>query len=797
MVRRIVIAFACAAAALGELAYQKPHKQVLDVLNAPLPPFVFVNPPATHVLLAQIQGYPSIADVAEPFIGLAGLRINPKTNSQRLIFYNYEMRLKPVEGGVETTLALPASPRLSMPQWSPDGKSFAFTNTKRDAVELYVGDTSGKVRRVAGVVLNGVMGSPFMWTDNRTLLVRTVLPGRSKPSTPSAVPSGPIVQEARGQSGPVRTYQDMLESPHDEELFDYYATTQLVTLDTVTARATPIGKPGVYAAASLSPDARYLLVTRVERPYSYLHYYTVFPRHIEVWNRAGKCVHTLARLPLADNVPIEGVQTGPRNAQWLATEPATLLWTEALDQGDPRRKVPHRDRLLRMRAPFTGEPVEVTRTEHRLQSMQALEGGPRVLVSDYDRNRRWVRTILIDTAQPGVPGRQIWSRSISERYKDPGQPVLRRLANGHSAVRLHQKAIFLSGPGGTPQGDRPFLDRMSLDTLTTERLFQSGAAEFDNFIALASDDGSRIITRHESPKDAPNYYLRTSSGQKTAITTYTDHTPQLRRIRKQLVRYKRPDGVDLSFTLYLPPDYKDGTRVPAIVYAYPLEFTDSGVAGQVVGSPQRFTALSGISHLFCLLAGYAVLDNASIPIVGDPQTQNNTYIEQLTASAKAAIEKGVELGVVDPDRVGLIGHSYGAFMTANLLAHTDFFKAGVARSGAYNRTLTPFGFQKERRTYWEAPELYSKMSPFTYAHKINEPLLLIHGQKDDNPGTFPIQSERMYQAVRGNGGTVRYVALPHEGHGYLARESVEHTLWEMITWFDKYVKNATLSVSSR
>jgi dipeptidyl aminopeptidase/acylaminoacyl peptidase len=352
----------------------------------------------------------------------------------------------------------------------------------------------------------------------------------------------------------------------------------------------------------------------------------------------------------------------------------------------------------------------------------------------------------------------------------------------------------LSGAGATPEGERPFLDRFDLVTGKTERLFRSDADCYESVVALLDEAGTRVLTRRESPSEPPNYYVRTLGGAAAApvaLTKFTDPTPQLRTIRKQLVRYKRADGVPLSFTLYLPPDYKPGTRLPTIVWAYPLEFDDPATAGQVTGSPQRFTMFMGASHLFLLLAGYAILDGASMPVVGDFRTVNDTYIEQIVSSAKAAIDKAVELGVTDPDRVGVGGHSYGAFMTANLLAHSDLFRAGVARSGAYNRTLTPFGFQSERRTFWEAPDLYMKVSPWAHAHKINEPLLLIHGEADNNPGTFPIQSERMYQAIRGNGGQVRLVMLPHESHGYVARESIEHVLWEMLNWFDKYVKNAS------
>jgi len=413
------------------------------------------------------------------------------------------------------------------------------------------------------------------------------------------------------------------------------------------------------------------------------------------------------------------------------------------------------------------------------------------LVRDYDRDRRWTRTFLIDINQPGQTPKLIWERSIRERYKDPGSPMMRTLANGKRIMRQSGDSIFLVGAGASQKGGFPFLDRYDLKTGKSERVFQCADGSYEVAFALLSDDGKRFLTRFESPSDPPNIFVRSvGSGEKTALTHFPDPAPQLRGITKQLVTYKRADGVQLSFTLYLPPNYKQGERLPTIVWAYPLEFNDAGTAGQVTGSPYRFTTISGISHLFLVTQGYAVLDNATMPVIGDPETMNNTYVEQIVASAKAAIDKATEMGVTDPNRVGVGGHSYGAFMTANLLAHSDLFRAGVARSGAYNRTLTPFGFQSERRTIWEAPEMYIKVSPFMQADKIKRPILLIHGMADDNSGTFPIQSERMYQAIKGNGGIVRYVQLPYEAHGYLARESTEHTLWEMVNWFDKWVKNA-------
>jgi dipeptidyl aminopeptidase/acylaminoacyl peptidase len=527
-----------------------------------------------------------------------------------------------------------------------------------------------------------------------------------------------------------------------------------------------------------------------------------FPREVEIWDLTGKLEHKVASLPLADHVPIEGVLTGPRDYQWVPTQPATLVWAEALDGGDPKTKAEFRDKLMLLRTPFSDQPQELTRFEQRFVPAGGGFGAGRGtaiewtenglgLARDYNRDRRWQRTFLLDIAQPGAQPTLIWERSIRDRYRDPGTPLTRTLPNGKRILRQQGNAIFLVGAGASPKGEFPFLDRFDLMTRKAERIFQCGDGQYESAVALLADDGTKFLTRHESPTEPPNYFVRTANGaDKQAVTNFPDPAPQLHGITKQLVTYKRADGVQLSFTLYLPANYKQSERMPTIVWAYPLEFNDAATAGQVSGSPYHFTTISGISQLFLVTQGYAVLDNATMPVVGDPETMNNTYVEQIVASAKAAIDKAVEMGVTDPERVGVGGHSYGAFMTANLLAHSDLFRAGVARSGAYNRTLTPFGFQSERRTIWEAPEMYIKVSPFMHADKIKHPILLIHGMADDNSGTFPIQSERMYQAIKGNGGIVRYVQLPYEAHGYLGRESTEHTLWEMVTWFDKWVKNA-------
>ena len=788
-----ILPLAAALALPAELTYQKPPHEILDVLNAPPPPAISVNPSRDYAILMQPLRYPPIAEVAQPMLRLAGLRIDIRTNGPHLPFYSTVFTIKRLSDASDIRVATPPGAKLGAPVWSPDGEQFAFTNTIANGIELWVGSTStGRTRRVPGVRLNAVMGAPIVWlADNRTLLLTTVPEHRGAPPAEAAAPNGPHVQESSGRSGPVVTYEDMLSTPRDEDLFDYYATAQLVYLDASTGKIAPVGKPGIFETAEPSPDGQHLLVSRVHRPYSYLHPVFRFPQIVEVWDRAGGKLYQLADLPLADRIPVQGVRTGPRAYRWRPDEPASLVWVEAMDGGNPKEKVPHRDRILTLAAPFQSQPREVFETVERFTGLEPLAKGAQALVTDYDRDKRWARTIEIGWNNPGTPnreGRVIFSRDVQDRYRDPGTPVMEPLPNGQHAILQHGDDIYLTAAGASASGDHPFLDRYNLVTQKSERLFQSGKGSYETVIALLDDAGERLLTRRESPTEYPNYYIRTGESL-TPLTKTADPTPQVRGIRKQIVSYKREDGVPLSFTLYLPPNYKDGTRLPTLLWAYPLEYNNADTAGQVSGSTDRFTQFTGAElHLLFLLHGYAVLDNAAMPVIGDPETVNNTYVQQIVMDARAAIDKAVEMGVTDRDRVGVGGHSYGAFMTANLLAHSDLFHAGVAESGAYNRTLTPFGFQTERRTLWEAEDIYLRMSPFMLADKIKTPILLIHGEADNNTGTFPVQSERMYQAIRGNGGTVRLVMLPLESHGYAGRETIEHVLWEELNWFDKYLK---------
>ena len=792
--------------------YRTPPDPLLKVMRAPLPPEVMVDPTGRTLMLIDSDPYPSIERVAEPYLKLGGVRIEPRTRARHDRSNGYGIRtcvlgvsLVDVESRVSRRLALPADGCVGELAWSPDGRRFVFENTVADHVELWVGETeTGHLRRIEGVRLSTILGTAVHWAGGSERLVAKVIPADQGPAPErSAAEAGPRISEAVAGKGESSTYEarDTLANPHEEALFDYFVAAQLVRIDLPSGKAEPIGAAGPIARVEVAPDGVHALVETLQRPYSYVTTHERFARRVDVIDvPTGRAV-TIASLPAADRVPVRGVPEGPRTLGWLSREPATLIWPEALDQGDWKVEVPHRDRVMRLRAPFTSPPEELVRTAQRFAGLAEHDGSSEAFLMELDANRRPVRVSLMDLASPMPAARTVWEYSMDERYANPGTPLFKPLPNGASVVRREGDFVFLSGAGGSEAGDRPFLDRYDLRSSTTQRQFRSEFNAYERVLHV-SDDGRRLLTLRESQTEPPNVFVRSlgepvqapADGEAVVastaapVTQTPDPTPEVRGIRRQLVNYKRKDGVDLSFTLYLPLGYQEGTRVPAVLYAYPRDFADPTQAGQVTGSQQTFTRLR--RHSLLLLAGYAVIDNTAFPIVGDPRTAYDTYLQQLVDNAQAAVDKAVEMGVVDRDRIGVTGHSHGALMTANLLAHSDLFRAGVASSGGYNKTLTPFGFQNERRSLWKAKDVYEQASTYFHADKVDEPLLIVHGEDDANPGTEPVQSPKLFQAIRGNGGTARLVMLPYEPHWYAARESNEHFTTEMLEWFDRWVKNA-------
>lgn len=787
----LILALALVPMLAAQEPYKLPPKEVVDIVDAPPTPLVSLSPAGDVMALIERESMPSIADLAEPILRIAGMRITPAYDSRQVLSFSTGLSFEDVKTRQPRRVVLPDGARFTYPSWSPDGRTMALLRYVQGGVELWKVDVAtATAKALTPAVVSSVLGAVEWASDSRHLFVTLVPEGRGPAPAPPRVPVGPEIQVSGGRQAKAATYQDLLKSAFDEALFDYYATSQLAAVDIATGELRKIGQPGIFASVSASPDRAYLLVERIHKPYSYALPAYGFARSVEVWGVDGRLVKLVADLPTGEGVPLNGVAEGPRDVDWMTHKPSTLVWAEALDGGDPKKDAPFRDRYMTLAAPFTAEAREALRLKERAAGLQYLATPGRALASQTEWKRSWRTTFLVDLDNPGAAPVKIWDLDMNDSYNDPGYPVTERLVTGERIVLQDKEWIYLSGQGSSPKGDHPFLDRMNLRTMKVERLWQCQDPAYETFVGFSGASRTRFITSCETRTDPPNYCLYDLRTRKrTALTGFKDPAPQLTGIRKERVTYKRADGLQLSGTLYLPPGYKEGTRLPVVIWAYPLEYDTSSTAGQVRGSVNRFTFFRGTSQLFFVTQGYAVLDNAEMPVVGTPETVNDTFVQQIVSNAEAAIRKLDEMGVGDPRRVGVGGHSYGAFMTANLLAHCDLFAAGIARSGAYNRTLTPFGFQSERRTLWEAPDTYIKMSPFMFADKIKTPLLMIHGMADNNSGTFPIQSERLFAALKGFGATARFVYLPCESHGYAARESVLDVLAEMFEWFDQYVKN--------
>ena len=777
----------------AQSGYKQPPADVAAIVQAAPTPSFSTSPTNEAFLLVEYNPNPGIATLAEPFLRLAGLRINPQTNCRQNTTEYTAVTVRWLVQDLSIPVQLPAGGQLTgIPAWSPDGRQIAFGIKTAVGVELWVAEAwTGKAHRVNTFYLNDVLGAPFFWMDDSEhLCARIVPPYRGPAPVVSRVPDGPAIEETTpGKLAQVSTYQDLLQNSSDEALFEYYASSQFLVVSSVNNKSRQLCEPGLYLNPSWSPDEQYLIVTTLRRPFSYSVPYGDFSRKTEIWNAQGKPLRTLVELPVTDDTPRQGVDKGPRAFRWQALYPARLLWQEALDDGDPLKKVEFRDKLMRLDAPFSAEPQEVLKTQHRLSNLQWSADKDIVLLSEYNRDRRWNTTYRLDLRQPAAKT-VLFDLSRNDAYQNPGSPVYTQVPGGDWVIAQEGDWAYFDCPGASPQGAFPRLDKINLKTGERQTVYSCRPDTYEEFVMFADKQRQQIVLRHQSHSAPPNFFkINLKSGERKALTAFKDPAPQLTGVEKRLVKYTRKDGVPLSGTLYLPPGYQPGQRLPVFLWAYPLEYSDAATAGQVRGSDNTFTFYRNDSPLFFVTQGYAVLMDATMPVVGDPETMNNTFVEQIVASGRAAIDYLADsLGIADRQRVGVGGHSYGAFMTANLLAHSSDYAFGIARSGAYNRTLTPFGFQSERRSFWEAPEVYMNVSPFAAANKIKAPLLLIHGEADNNSGTFPIQSERLFQAIKGNGGTARLVLLPHESHGYRARESVLHVLAEMFEWAEKYGK---------
>jgi dipeptidyl aminopeptidase/acylaminoacyl peptidase len=778
------------------VSYQTPVKEISDLILATPTPSISLDKNAEWMLFSERNSYPSVEELAMPEYRIAGLRLNPNNYApSRQIFIN-NFTLKNIKTNTSYPLVgLPSPLYAGNIRWNPAENKIAFTHTTQKGVDLYIIDiATKKATKINKTFLNTTLGAGVIWLNDNTLIYRAVTKPASAAPTKPLMPKGPTVQQNLGKAAPSVTYQDLIKSPFDEQLFEFFGTSQLVK--NTNGAETPIGKPAIFGSVSLSPDKNYILQETIRKPFSYLVTAGGFPSTVSITDLSGKVVKVLAELPSREGTPsgYDNTQNVQRGFDWRDDEAATITWAKPLDSGLIKKNVPFHDAVYSLTAPFNGTEKELFKTKNRFRGIQ-WGNATLALVSEGLRSKQ-TSTVNIYNPSTGKI-EELYSRNQTDAYSNPGNPVTVRNKFGRYVINPIENGtkLLLNNPvGSSEKGDLPFLAKFDLATKKNEIIWRSTPGTYEYVSEVIDPEKLVLLTRKESQKEVPNYYIKNLILRKAdqKITDFKNPYPSLEGITKEKISYKRADGVDLTGDLYLPKGYdkaKDGP-LPTLIWAYPREFNSAADAAQIRGSKDKFTTISWASPIYWVTRGYAILDNAEMPIVAkDGKKPNDTFVEQLKLNAEAAINKLSDLGVGDKNRMAVGGHSYGAFMTANLLAHTNLFAAGIARSGAYNRTLTPFGFQNEERTYWQVPQLYYEMSPFSYADKIKTPILLIHGDSDNNPGTFPINSERLFNAIKGAGGTTRFVFLPYESHSYSAKENILHMLWEQDQWLEKYVKN--------
>jgi dipeptidyl aminopeptidase/acylaminoacyl peptidase len=789
-----------AGQAPANIIYQKPPQEILDLADVERPPIPLIDPANRYLVLLRVPAFRSLSELAQPELRLAGLRINPKNHDSSRAVYGVGAAIQEIATGRSRPVSgLPASLRIEHFAFSPKGKYWSFIEAKSDGLTLWVVDlNSGAARPVTPNTLSASMGNPYLWDPDETSVYCRVRANLGPVPDSAELPTGPTIQESTGKKAPGATYEDLLKNKSDEERFEHVTRVEVrrFKFDGSSELVLPAG---LFRGLELSPDGKWLLVEEIEQPYSYFFPYVRFPYRAYITDRDGKTAVELAKKPLLDSIPIthDAVESGRRDFSWREDVPAAVVFAEAQDGGDPAKEAAQRDYVYQLAAPFTAAPRLLCATTNRFSGI--AWGDPDLaIVSDSWWKNRNSKIYQINPSGQNLAPKVLFDYSDEDLYHLPGQFATARNDFGRNTLLFSKdrRQLYLTGEGYSPEGNRPFLNEFSIASGNVTHLWRAdGVSTYESVLRILNVDGPKFLTVSQSQTQFPNLFVRdlAAAAAPAQITAFANPFKSFEGVTKQKIHYRREDGVDLSADLYLPKGYdssRDG-RLPLLMEAYPTEFKDAKAAGMVSTSPHRFVYLNWASPVFWAVRGYAVLEGAQFPIVGQGKEEpNDTYIEQLVADARAAIKAVDDMGVVDPKRAGVLGHSYGAFMVVNLLAHSDLFAAGIARSGAYNRSLTPFGFQNEERNYWEAQPVYLKMSPFNYADKIKGWLLLIHGEADNNSGTFPLQSERLFQAVKGLGGHARLVMLPYESHGYAARENVLHVLWEEDTWLEKHVKNA-------
>ena len=780
------------------ITFQKPSAAILALADFERAPAVSMDTKKEFMLLSYRSTYKTLDDLNQEEMRLGGLRINPVTNISSTITYVNNLKLQKIsDKSVMQVSGLPENAKITNISWSPNDKKIAFTNTSTTGVALWIVDVaSAKAQKITDYLLNANLGSPYNWlNDSDNLLVKMLPKNKSALiDIKKELPKGPTVSVSEGSKSQNRTYPDLLKNKIDESNFENLITSELYIVSGSGA-AKLYKNADLFLNENFSPDGKYILITTLQKPFSYIVPLNRFPQKTVVYDLSGKEIKVVNEVPLTEIMPkgFSSVRQGKRFMNWRDDKPAMLCYVEALDGGDQSQKAAFRDEVFLWNFPFVSAPVSMMKTQQRFSDV-IWGNDENVIVSDSWYDTRNTKTYLVNPSKPAANELIIFDRNSQDIYSDPGNFETQKNQFNKYVLAIENDSAFLIGDGNTKEGQFPFIESFNLKTQKTKRLYTSQLKDKkEDLLSIEDFTKGIVLVRIQSKNDYPNYFFRSINAKSlTQITSFSNPFKSIKDVYKEVIKYKRKDGVDLSGTLYLPAGYdrKIKEKLPLLIWAYPAEFKDKNSAGQNDKNPNEFTFPSYGSFIYYVTKGYAVLDDASFPIIGEDKTEpNDTFINQLVDDAEAAIKAVDDLGYINPKKVGVGGHSYGAFMTANLLTHSSLFACGIARSGAYNRTLTPFGFQSEQRNYWDIPAIYNQMSPFMNADKMKTPLLLVHGDADNNPGTFTLQSERYFQALKGLGAPVRLVLLPKESHGYAAKETIFHLLWEQEQFLDKYLKN--------
>lgn len=777
--------------------YQTPPASLQQVVDQTTGPVTVLSRDQQWMAVMGKTPAPSIKQLAREEVKLAGLRINPESLTPSRIRSQYQsLVLIPLQQQptVQLDIKLPKELTFTNGRFSPDNRFFSFTGITSEGAWLYLYNLeSQSLKRLGKARLNATITTGYQWlADSSAILFRQALDKNFDDRPGQAQALAPLVKATGQQKTPRRTYQDLLKTPADASYFSQLTESQLALI-TPKGKLTPVGEPGIFNKVSLSPDNQYLLTTRLTAPFSLRVKYYDFQQEVVITKLTDQSEKVIAVKNSGETRPAgpDSVTPGNRSYSWHPAKPASITWLSAADNGDSTQQADIRDELYMLDAPFGEQPVKLAETPWRIWDIDWVDDDT-ALLTERSRKQQQLKVSLLDNN-----ALTLWhQRGLRDTYKDPGKLYTARNGFGRSMVQLEKDRVLHYGLGASDNGYQPFLKQTSLLDGSSSSLWQTRDDSFQRVKYVLNQAPLELIISSES-KSTPTaiYRLDVTSGKSQLLYQNPAALPAYEGIQKQLVSFTRKDGLPLSGTLYLPADYTpDQGPLPVLMWAYPREFKDKSVASRVAFSANQYLKVSPRSPVALVSQGYAVFDRVAMPIVGEGKSKpNDSFRQQLVANAEAAIDKLVEMGVADRKRIAIGGHSYGAFMVANLLAHSDLFAAGIARSGAYNRSLTPFGFQNEERNFWQATDLYKEMSPFTHADKIDEPILLIHGEMDSNSGTYPMQSERLFNAIAGLGGTARLVMLPWESHSYVAKESLNHLLWEQLNWLDSHVKPAKLA----